>query len=130
VKVKFYQEALLSNYLGNKIMLYCYDEDQDGELWNDDGLEPDKLKRLTKMELQLNCTADMEKYTICQPKTKQLMLKVHRYAGTMPLQTADKHCLITFLETLGDLKCLHSLPDGDFLAQYRSMPQNNVSLIH
>jgi len=28
VQVKYYQEALLSNYLGNKIMLYCYDEDQ------------------------------------------------------------------------------------------------------
>lgn len=25
VQVKYYQEALLSNYLGNKIMLYCYD---------------------------------------------------------------------------------------------------------
>lgn len=30
IKIKYYQEALLSNYLGNKIMLYCYDEDQDG----------------------------------------------------------------------------------------------------
>lgn len=130
VRVKYYQEALLSNYLGNRITLYCYDEDQDGELWSDEGVDPDKLKRVSKMELQINCTADMENHTIVQPKTKQLIIKVHRFTGIAHMVTSDKHSLITYLETLGDLKCLHSLPDGDFLAQYRSMPQNNISLIH
>ena len=64
-----------------------------------------------------------------QPKKKQLLLKVHRYAGPTTLSTNEKHTLITFLETIGDLKCLHALQGGDFIAEYRQLLHNSVHLL-
>jgi hypothetical protein len=72
----------------------------------------------------------MENYVISQPKKKQLLLKMHRYVGATVLSHAEKHSLITYLETLGDFKCLHALSDGHFIAEYRQLIQNNISIIH
>lgn len=79
-------------------------------------MSADRLKKIAKTELQLTCTAEMEHHVIVQPKKKQLLLKVHRYVGPSSLSANEKHTLITFLETLGDLKCLHALLDGNFIA--------------
>jgi hypothetical protein len=111
------------------VHLYCYDEDQEGELWNAVGMSSDRLRKIARTELQLNCTAEMEHHVIVQPKKKQLLLNVHRYVGPLVLSSNDKHTLITFLETLGDVKCLHALQDGNFIAEYRQLIHNNVSLL-
>jgi hypothetical protein len=44
------------------------------------------------------------------------MLKIHRYVGTTVLSSDERHSLITYLETLGEFKCLHILSDGHFIA--------------
>lgn len=37
-QLKYYQQSSVSNFLANKIVLYVYDYDQEGEIWGDKGV--------------------------------------------------------------------------------------------
>ena len=122
VQIRYFQESAVSNFLANKMILYLYDFDQEGELWSSEGITPEKFKKVHKVEFQLSCTANMQKYCLKQPIKKDLMVRMSRLSEGQVTQL-DKVGIVDYLESLGNLSSFHTLPGDVFLARYKSLNQ-------